>query len=273
MVGCRGAEAPRADAVATIRPLAAILEPIVGGDVPAMLPSGASPHTYDPKPSDVRTASSASTLFYGSRDLDAWAAGLDVRSKISLLGLVPDSLLLRVQGHGEHADPHFWMDPLTVRSIVPAIADTLCALRADRCAGYRERAAEFAGELTATHDSLRSLMQDVQGASVLLSHPFLGYFARRYGLVVAGVIEEIPGGEPTPRDMLNLVKEAERTEAGVIITLPQHSSRAAEAVSEATDIPVVELDPIGGGANGYRDLLYFNARTIYAALTESPPEP
>ncbi len=268
--GCRDAAEQKAEAVATIQPIASIVEPLIGSAVHVLLSSGASPHTYDPKPSDMRTAASAAILFYGSHDLDAWATELDVPHRISLLDLVPDSMLL---GGSEHHDPHFWLDPLTVRRIVPALTDSLCRQKEGECGAYRQRSQNFLAELEEVDDSVSALMESSRGASVMVSHPFIGYFARRYDLRVTGVIEEIPGSEPTPRDVMRLVEDARASGADAIFTLPQHPSRLAEAVAEATGIPIVEVDPISGGGNSYRDLLYFNARKIRDALAENQAQP
>ena len=59
IAGCGSDQRPAETAAATIQPIADIVEPVVGSDVEVMLSPGASPHTYDPKPSDVRTAASA----------------------------------------------------------------------------------------------------------------------------------------------------------------------------------------------------------------------
>lgn len=271
LFGCAGDVERPPDAVATIRPIGAIVEPVLGSEVRVLLSPGASPHTYDPRPSDVRAAGSAAVLFYGAAELDGWAARLDAPARMALLPMVPESLLVRAGT--EHADPHFWMDPLTVRALLPALTDSLCSLAAERCDAYRLGGSTFSRQLSEVHDSVATLMRDAAGSSVLLAHPFLSYFARRYDLEVAGVVEEIPGSEPTPRDMMRMVAEAEQANAMAIFTLPQHPSRAAEAVSEATGLPLVELDPIGGGANGYADLLYFNAARIRNALLQTAKVP
>ncbi len=264
LTGCSTDGRDPVEAVATIRPVALIVEPVTGSDVPELLPAGASPHTHDPRPSDLRAATSASIILYGSPDLDGWAATFDVPRKVALLSFVPESLLVLVTE--EHADPHFWMDPLVVRAILPALTDTLCAIASERCAGYREAAAAFAEHLVALHDSINVMMREFEGEPILAAHPFLSYFARRYGLEMAGVVEEIPGSEPTPAGLMRMIEAARSTGARVIFTQPQHSSRVAHAVAEASGMTVVELDPIGGGVDGYADLLYFNASRIQNAL-------
>jgi zinc transport system substrate-binding protein len=64
--------------VTTIPPFEMILRPVVEGraTVERLLDPGASPHTYDPTPSDLRAVSNATALVYGAEHLDGWAANL-----------------------------------------------------------------------------------------------------------------------------------------------------------------------------------------------------
>ena len=272
MIGCGGNPAPSNErlVVTTIEPFRALIEPVTGSRarVEKLLPPGSSPHTYEPRPSDLRAVASSQTFFFGSQQLDGWAARIG--ESVEMFEWVPDSLRLTLNDH-EHGgvDPHFWLDPLTVRQMLPALADRLCLDDESGCSEYRGNAAEFSERLGTLHDSLRTLLAPVAGRAVLLSHPFLGYFARRYDLVIAGIVEEIPGSEPTPQDMQRMVHEARRSGAMAIFTQPQLPARAANAVAEVVGLPVVELNPLGTGEGGrfsYEELLYYNARKIVSAL-------
>ena len=262
----------------------AILEPVVGerGRVTHLLPSGASAHTYDPRPSDVRTASSARALFYGAPELDQWAARLGGARGIALIDLLPDSLILELprdgdagggheHGHGSGRDPHFWMDPLRVAALMPALADTLCAHDRPSCSTYRSNAAEFSGRLRALHDSVQTVVEPLRGKALLLSHPFIQYFADRYRIRIAGVIEEMPGSEPTARDMERIIRSARQSGAGAIVTLPQLPDRAARIVSETAGIPIVVLDPNGGveGRTTYEELILYNAHALRRGIAQA----
>lgn len=271
----------------TVYPFRSILEPVVGarGSVRNLLPVGASPHTYDPRPSDAISAADAVVLFYGAPELDDWGAQLSSRRTVALIDMLPDSLVGNLQSHhsvngAEHGhstgrDPHFWMDPLTVDALLPALVDTLCAADSESCAVYSENAGAFSDRLAALHDSVRSLIDPVASRSVLLSHPFIEYFLRRYGIRVAGVVEETPGSEPTAHDMLRIVNEVRQSGADAVLVLSQSPDRAARAVSETLNMPVIELDPIGGvdGRMTYEDLILYNAHRLRQALIKSAAHP
>lgn len=286
LVGC-GSEATDADGphyVTTIPPFAAIMAPVVGerGRVTVLLAAGDSPHTYEPRPSDVQRAERGTAVFYGAPHLDVWAADLSAPHHIALIDLVPTEYRLPATtgahdraGDAADDDPHFWTDPLAVRALLPALTDTLCALDRGGCATYTANAGSFADSLTALDAELQALLGPVQTAPVLLAQPFFRYFMHRYGPQLAGVVELQPSKEPSPRALQGLISEARRAGVRAVLIQRQLPPRAAEAVAEGVGLPLVTLDPLGGGAGrrSYRDLLRYNAVALHDALTEPSTAP
>lgn len=280
LVGC-GDDAPappeRPLFVTTIPPFAAIAAPVVGerGAVTALLSAGDSPHTYEPRPSDVERIRHATALLYGAPHLDEWAVDLPATHRIALLDLVPPGFqrpsvatIEAEAAHGGAHDPHFWTDPLAVRALLPALADTLCALDAEGCSTYVANADSLAAALVDLDAELRGQLDPVRDTPVMLAQPFFQYFTHRYGPEVVGVVEPQPANEPSPRALQGLVERARRMGVRAIFVQRQLPPRAAEAVAEGAGIPVVALDPLGGtaGRMTYRDLLQYNAQVIRDAL-------
>lgn len=249
----------------TIPPVADLLRKIVEGrgEVVALLPGGASPHTYEPRPSDLRAASSARAIVFVDRRLDGWAAGIPGPEKVPLLPMLPDRLKLWFDEdetddlHGEHhhaadghhhagEDPHFWTDPLAVRAVLPALAARLGEIDPAGVAIYRANVELFTVRLDSIHREMTIRTEEIRGRSVFLSHPFLRYWLKRYGLSVAGIIEEIPGKEPTAKDLARTIGIAGREDVRAILVQPQLSKRAAELVAESAEIDLVVVDPLGG---------------------------
>lgn len=268
--------------VTTIPPFAAIVSPVVGerGSVVTLLNAGDSPHTYEPRPSDVRRVSDATALLYGAASLDGWAADLPAPRRIALLDLVPTGFhrpavtgIHADPGSSSSIDPHFWTDPLTVRALLPALSDTLCVLDAAGCDTYRANADSLAAVLVDLDAELRAQLSPVRMVPVLLSQPFFLYFMVRYGPEVEGVVEPHPANEPSPQSLQALVRTARETNARAIFTQQQLPPRAAEAVAEGADIPIVPLDPLGGASDrlAYPDLIRYNAAVIRDALLDPPP--
>jgi ABC-type Zn uptake system ZnuABC Zn-binding protein ZnuA len=256
--------------VATIHPLAAILRELVpdATRVQELVPPGASPHTFDPRPSDLRSVQSAAALFFVSSVLDGWATRLPARRTIAVLDLIPPEHRLPTAPDGKDTDPHFWTDPVVVKASLAGLTDVLCALEQADCEAVRTKAERFSVELERLDRDVQETLEPVRGSPVVLFHPSFRYLLRRYGLVLAAVIEPSPGKEPTPRFLAGLVKTVRDAGVKVVFTEPQLPARPAEALAEAAGIRVVTLDPLGGvpGRRTYAELIRYNARVLREAL-------
>ena len=282
LLGACGEEGPDPEPdtprfVTTIPPFEMILRPVVEGrgTVVRLRAPGATPHTYDPTPSDLRATTGATALVYGAESLDGWAAELPASHRVKLLDLLPAGARSEFEGGGHHGaagvDPHFWTDPVAVRQLVPVLADTLCALDEEGCPVYQANADSFATALAALDTRLQTLLDPIRDQPVLLARPFFRYFLDRYGPRLVGIVELHHGAEPSPRQLARLVEHAGTTEARALLTQASLSERAARVVAESADIPLVALDPLGGaeGRTTYADLLLHNAQRLREALEPS----
>ena len=279
-----GAEASAGPRYAvTLPPLAMVVEPVVEerGTVTTLLDPGDSPHTHDPQPSDLRAVTGSQALLFGAADLDGWASDLPADRRWSMLAMIPParqrampdgdaSAAGDAHGHGT-VDPHFWTDPTVVKSLLPALVDSLCAADAAGCSVYRANADTFATELEALDARLRTMLRPVRHMPVMLAQPFFYYFTARYGPRVVGVVETSPAKEPSPRQIQRLVDQARTDRVQAVFTQHQLPPRAAQVVAESAGLPVHTLDPLGGtaGRTAYETLLLHNASVILSALQSS----
>lgn len=270
------AEGPRF--VTTIPPLAMILKPMVDGrgTVEVLLEPGDSPHTYEPSPSDLRAISEEAIVVNGADHLDGWVADLPTSHSLTLVDLLPEEVGRPFGESESHAhadttvDPHFWTDPRAVMSLLPVLADTLCGIDEGGCSTYRSNVDSLTTTLSALDARLDARMEPIRDVPVLLAQPFFRYFLAQYGPHLVGIVEPQPAKEPSPRQLQALVAQVQESGAQAILTQRQLSPRAAEAVAEAADIPLVELDPIGGTDSlaTYESLLMDNAQILLDALEE-----
>jgi zinc transport system substrate-binding protein len=275
--------------VATIHPVAAILREIVGDHfvVRTLLSPAASPHTFDPKPADVEAAKHALSVVYVDPTLDGWAAKLSEK-RIALFPLVDESNRLRFDPesahvcaghdhHHEHAedapaiDPHFWSDPVVVKSILPALVEQLSELAPDEAETFSQNAKRFSDQLDALHTEISRKLALHAAKPVFLFHPSLLYFLHRYGLSYGGAVEPFAGNSPGPKYLEDLIHRLRDARATAIFTEPQLSGQPARVIAaEVQDYPlrVFELDPIGGvpGRETYAELIRYNADTLVEAF-------
>lgn len=262
------------------QPLYMIINELTGGEINifCITQPGDSPHTYSPKPSDIAKAESAKLFFYVSDNLDNWAAKSANTSKTQVLGMVPkDKLLNFNSGHncddcreehtpssGNSTDPHFWLDPLAVKAVIPALREKLIAAFPD----YKDIIAINSEKFIIKLDSLNNLISEnlsaVKGKYLFTLHPSFEYFINRYGLKSGGAIEVSPGKEPSPNYIKELSDKIKSTGTKTIFSEPQLSIKSANAIAEITKTGLKILDPLGGMPNtkSYVDLIIYNALII-----------
>ncbi len=271
--------------IATIHPLAAVLDEIAAPrtKVVRLLPAGASPHTFEPRPSDVRTVESAAVLFYISPGLDGFAARLPAPRKVAVIDFLPESYILHGRhsheetknnntlhnsshetgsDHEEGVDPHFWTDPQAVKATIPGIVTTLCSIDAEGCSHYQTRGKQFAKDLDKLDLETAATLKPVKSTPFLLAYPFLTYFIHRYKLRHAGTIVTVPGKEPSPRDLARTIKLGLKQKIRMIYTMPQLPQRPADVVAESIHAKVHVIDPIGQPPMRYRDIIEAIAKTL-----------
>jgi zinc transport system substrate-binding protein len=297
-------DAPRY--LVTVTPLKLLLEPLVAGraTVSVLLPPGASSHTYEPRPSDAQAVGQATAFFWIGEDFDGFAAGLQARQSVELLPLLPEAARRHGFSHHHHGaekaghaaggsgrapeledpahahgaedgvDPHFFTDPLAVKAMLPGLTAELTRLDPPGAAQYQANAAVCATQLDALDVELAALLAPVKGQSTLLFHPSFGYLFARYGIELAGVIEEFPGKEPSPKYLHELTQTIKARRIRAIFTETLLPKQPAQVIAEATGAPVYELDPSCGASSAsygsYRDWLLYNAHILLDALSHAP---
>lgn len=256
----------------------------VGGDrveVFTLVPPGASPHTYELKPSQVTQVARAHLLVLNGVGFEFWADKLvkavdnpalvvvDTSKGISILEAGDGEHATRRGGHGHSGgNPHIWLDPRQAMVQVGHIRDALIRADPDRAAMYRENATRFLSEL---EDLDREIVAEVEGwrrRQFIAFHPAWVYFARRYGLEQVGVIEASPGREPSPVELARIVQTAKRIGATAIFAEPQFSSKAAEIIAHESGAQVLFLDPLGSSLKdrGYIAMMRYNVAQMASAL-------
>jgi ABC-type Zn uptake system ZnuABC Zn-binding protein ZnuA len=262
----------RLPVVASIPPLADFVRQ-VGGDrviVETLVPPGASPHTYELTPAQLRKVSQARLLVLNGIGLEYWAD--EVISAAENPGLIvvttSDGLEILVGDETEGSgNPHVWLSPRNAIHQVEAIRDALLATDPDGTEGYRARAEEYIEELQALDREIRQAVAAFSNREFIAFHPAWVYFARDYGLIQAGVVEAAPGREPSPEDIAAIVETARRIGARAIFAEAQFSPNAVEMIAEESGAQVLFLNPLGVPPEyDYLDMMRYNLGEMSKAL-------
>lgn len=275
--GCSNSE-QKSGVVTTIYPFKAILQEIAGNriKIKSILPAGVDPHTYEMIPSDLKTIQQASIFFYGAESLDGWAAKIETSNKVELIKLIPKEYLIEIKMPHFHngkveslgIDPHFWLDPLTVKAILPNIVNELIKADPSGEKDIKINADKFSIKLSELDKKIKLETKPLINRTVFMSHPFFSYFFARYNFDIAGSLEIAPGHQSSPKEIKDLMELVKEKNVKAIFTHKQHSDKPAKVLAEATGINQFELDPIGGiaGRTSYDEMILHNLSIIKQAL-------
>ncbi len=267
-------------AAATVAPLASLTADVAGSgwDVVTVIPPGVSPHVFEPGPRDVKRLAKARLVVTVGAGYDAWAARLV--AACAARAVVYDagaSVGVRAEtgpaGARDHdgeigRDPHWFLSPRRAAAALGPLAEAFARLDPAGAEGYRARAAHAARSLEALDAEIAAMLAPVRGRSVVSTHNSWTYFLADYGLVNGGSIEPVPGREPTPRQLRDLIDLVRAQRIPALFTEPQFPPSAARVVSRDAGIRLVLADAQGGvpGRETYEDLLRFDARAFREGL-------
>lgn len=275
------------EVLTTIKPLGFIAAAITDGvsEPKVLLPTGASPHDFSLRPSDIRSINSADLVVWVGPELEGFIA--------KPLANHPHALTLtQVEGmplfnyatqdshgshdhddhdhaaheHGDHdegheghhhegVDPHIWLGPTQAKVIAKAIASELGKLDPANQARYDANLAAFDTKVDAKDKVIAGQMKAVNEKGYFVFHEAYGYWERHYGMSSKGHFTVSPERRPGAKTLVDIRKALEEKQASCIYAEPQFSPAVIESVARNTGAKVLLLDEVGEqvplGPDGY----------------------
>jgi zinc transport system substrate-binding protein len=256
--------------VVSIYPVAMLVEEIGGDrvDVTTVVPPGADPHHFELTPSSAKAIHESRAVFMIGGDFDSWIMGSQ-SGHAGIRAVLHQPLSDSLIDMGSTFNPHFWLDPLIAKKMGEYIGLTLITVDSVNRSYYERRVARFRVRMDSLHAATAARVEASGLESFVSFHPAWTYFARRYGLVEAGVVEKNPEQEPSARWVAELIRKIERQNVSVMIVEEASDPGVVEGIASDTGIEVIMLDPVGNPASeGRRDyfgLMDYNVGVIERA--------
>ena len=223
-------------------------------DVQVMLPPGASPATYEPKPRQMAAISKARLYFSIAAPFEnAWLKKIAAANPN--MAVVPTDrgikkLPMAVHHHRENAtqsehgtlDPHIWLSPPLVMIQARTILKALQAADPTHRSVYESNFRAFISQISDLDAELRSIFSGRAGQKFMVFHPSWGYFAQAYGLQQVPIESE--GKEPKPAQLRELIEHAREDGIKFVFVQPQFSARSAKLIAGEIGGQFVIADPL-----------------------------
>ncbi len=247
LLGCRQAEkSGQPVVVASIYPYELLARQLLGPGVKVqtLIPANSSPHTYSPKPQELKELQEADLVIangYGlETNLEQAFAGFGnrlVRAEDLLGNLVPEA--------GGGVNPHVWLSPRLMQQLAkkmsgrlqtafPALRDTIAA-----------NAAALVSQLVELDSRIQRERETFAKTPVVTYHDSFHYLMTDYKLDYLGSVQESPGREPTPRELARIAGLVGTHGLKAIYVDPQMERKSATVLAKSFALQVIELDPLG----------------------------
>jgi len=265
--------------VAATTPILADLVRQVGGNrvqVATVVPPGADPHTFEPTPTLAKALSQTRLLFANGLGLEPFLPKLKTLlpkgARVVLLAEGRKGLICEEEAHQDHGekeehahgpcDPHLWLDPTYAVAYAQTIAEELSRLDPGGKAHYQANLKRFQEEVEKRDRALMAC--GLKGTKVVAQHDAFRYFARRYGLVVVGVLSHGSAQEVGSRSFLALLEKAKKEGVRLVLAEPQFQGKAIRTLAEALGarVAVLYTDTLDDRVKSYLDLLDHNRKAL-----------
>jgi zinc/manganese transport system substrate-binding protein len=270
--------------IVTYSVLGAVVSDLVGDQATVIvpIPNGQDLHDWEPSARDMEAMTHADLIVQNGLHLEG---GMEQALAQAQNAGVPvftasDHITIRIVGEGEGIpsgdpdqaigaqDPHLWMDPLAVKQVVIALAETL---KNELGLDVSARALELENRLDELNTSIAAQVATLPAdqRSLVTGHESLGYFAERYGFSVIGAI--VPSlstqAEVSASELSTLKSLIEVQGVKAIFTELGTPPAVAEAIGQETGVQVVEISTHTIPADGsYFTFMTNLADTIVTAL-------
>ena len=198
-------------------------------------------HDYQLTAGDVRRLADADILLANGAGMEPFLGKVAQQSPKVRVVEVSEGIPLM------DGNPHVWVSLEGARRQTDNIAAALAAADPDQADAFRANAAAYNASLSALEEKMRVALAPYAGTPIVTFHEAFPYFARDFGLDLAGVIEREPGAEPSARELADTVKLVRARQVKALFAEPQFPDKSAQVVARETGVRVYSLDPVVTG--------------------------
>lgn len=247
--------------VVSILPLAEFVEKVAGDDVEitVMVPPGASPHAYEPKPDQLVKVSQANMYIKVGTPIEfeiSWMDKIfamnktmqivDASAGIDLLNLQQphdhEAADLETDHESARVDPHIWLSPANAEIIIENIYNGLVTLNPSAKQMYFDNKKAYLTELANLDKTIEQKLRHKTNRRFLVYHPSWTYFAHRYFLEQIAIEHE--GKEPTVRGIQSVINQAKDHGIKVVFASPQFNMHNAQIIAREIGGKVILISPL-----------------------------
>ena len=281
--------AKKLNVVTSVSPITNIMKN-VGGDkivLTGLVPEGVNSHTFELVPSDVVKVNDADLVVIDGLGLESDVEKVVVEAhntkpnlQILKLGdntITPDQYIFDFSFPKDAGDPnpHLWLNVPYAMKFANLTQDKLIEMDPTNADYYKGNTDRYITKLKHLDEEIMRAVQSVpeQNRKLLTYHDSWAYFAPRYGMVVIGAVQPSDFGQPTPREVANLIDQIKAENVPAIFGSEVFPTEVVDQIANEANVQIVGTlsdddlpgDP-GDHQNSYVGMMLENMKNMLAPL-------
>lgn len=256
----------------SIYPLKEFTEKIAGdkAEVNCLVPENMEPHDYEPKTKDFEKLMKSDSFIYNGLGMEDWADQVNETLKDKDVVIINSSDGIDVRKEGNSIDPHSWLSLKQAQVQSENIKNTLVKLDEKNKDYYEENYNNFKEGLDDLYDEYKAKFDELDKKDFITGHAAFGYLCRDFGLTQRSVENLFGEGEPTPKQLEELVKFCKENNIKTIFSESLGSPKVSETLASEVGAKVQPIMTLESKEDdkSYIEAMRYNLEEIYNCLSE-----
>jgi len=238
----------------TVAPITNIVRNVAGPHVElhGLIPEGADSHTFEPVPSDVKYIAQADLIVLNGLHLETptmHLVGANKKKAAEVVQLADLTISRKdwVFDFSFPADkgdpnPHLWLNVAHTMKYVEIVRDALVRVDPANKAAYEANAMAYLAKLRQLDEAIMVAMKTIpqKNRKLVTYHDSWAYFCPRYGCTVIGAVQPSDFAQPTPQDMIALIKQLKAETVPAIFGSEVFPSKVLDQIGREAGVKFVD---------------------------------
>ena len=254
----------------------------IGGDkvnIENVIPEGSEPHDFDIKAKDIKAIEEADIFIYNGAGMEEWIE--DVKAAISGKELIiveaskgvdlinADEEDEEHEGHNHLGkDPHTWLGLNEAKIQGENVKNALIEKDAKNKEYYEENFKKFNEKIDSIIKEYNPKFKELDNKNFVTGHATFGYLCRDFGLAQKSIEGVFAEGEPSPKELQNLMEYCKENNIKTIFIEELISTQLSDTLANEVGAETKQIYTLHSNEEGksFSDVLKYNVETIYSAM-------
>lgn len=229
--------------IVSIYPLKEFTEKIAGDkvEVSCLVPDNVEPHDYEPKTKDFEVLTNSKLFVYNGLGMESWIDKVNETIKDKGVTVVDSSIGVDIRKEEDAVDPHIWLSVKNAEIQSENIKNALVKLDEKNKDYYEENYKKFKAELENVYNEYKPKFDSLNKKNFVTGHAAFGYLCRDFGLTQKSVENLFAEGEPTPKQLEELVNFCKENNIKTVFSESLASPKVSQTLAKEVGAEVVPI--------------------------------